>query len=203
MSTALPTIRRAAVVLVAGAVALLLGASPAWAHTELESSNPAAESEVAQAPAEVTLTFTEAIPAGTARVTVTGPDGTDRAAGAPTGQDGTLTVPLEPLGAAGVYTIEYRVVSDDGHPVSGTVPFTLTAPGPAAAPASAPAAVPAAPSAGPSAAPFVTPETTGTAETPVAGTGGDGAGAPVWPWLLSAVVVLGGGVVYALRRARS
>lgn len=198
VSTALPVIlRRAVIVLLAGAVTLLLGAGPAWAHTELESSTPAADADVADAPAEVTLTFTEDIPADRAQITVTGPDGTDHATDAITGRDGTLTVPLQPLGAAGAYTIEYRVVSDDGHPIAGTVPFTLTSPGPGAA--TAPTNSPA-----PTNAPAAAPD---TAADPVADTGGDsggdGGGAPVWPWLLAAVAVLGGGVAFALRRAKS
>ena len=158
-----------------------------------------------RAPTEVTLTFTEDVPADRAEVTVTGPAGTDAATGTDhvggpiTAADGTLTVPLEPLGDAGVYTIEYRVVSDDGHPVSGTVPFTLTAPGPGAG---APAPTPAAPAG----APDTTPAPAGQpAGEPAADSGSapDPTGMPVWPWLLVAVVVLGGGAALALRRTRN
>lgn len=46
-----------------------------------------------------------------------------------------VTVPLRALGSAGVYTAGYRVVSADGHPVSGSITFTLRAPGTATAPA--------------------------------------------------------------------
>ncbi|MEJ8280352.1 copper resistance CopC family protein [Pseudonocardia spirodelae] len=188
MSTVL---RRIAVVLPAVLVALVAGSAPAWAHTELESSSPAADARVATAPTTVTLTFSEAVPAATARVTVTGPGGTDYAAGPATGDEGTLTVPLRPLGAAGGYTITYRVVSDDGHPVSGTVPFTLTAPGPGAA-AATPSAAPATSAAAAATAPATEPT---AAE-------GDG-GAPVWPWVVVAVVVIGAGVAFALRRSRA
>ncbi|GAA1397531.1 hypothetical protein GCM10009613_50360 [Pseudonocardia kongjuensis] len=183
-----PPVRRVALALPVVLLALLLGAVPAWAHTELESSTPAADSELAQAPTEITLTFSENVPPDTAEITVRGPDGTDHVAGPATGDTGTLTVPLQPLGPAGVYTVEYRVVSDDGHPVSGTVPFTLTQPGPAAAAASTPPATSAAPPADPA------------APAPAAAAGDTGDGAPVWPWVLLAVVVLGGGVAVALRR---
>lgn len=186
-----PVLRRLAVALPAVLLALVVGAAPAWAHTELESSSPAANAQVGTAPTSVSLTFSEKIAAADATVSVTGPGGTDYAAGPATGDGATLTVPLRPLGAAGGYTITYRVVSDDGHPVSGTVPFTLTSPGPGAA------ATTAAPTAGaPTApAPGTTPQNAPTAA--------DDGGAPVWPWVVLAVVVVGGGAVFALRRSRA
>ncbi|MFP5072596.1 copper resistance protein CopC [Pseudonocardia nantongensis] len=106
MSTALPAIRRVIVVVLAGGLALLLGSAPAWAHTELESSTPADGASLAQPPSEVALTFSEAVPAAGATVSVSGPDRTDYAAGPATGDAGTLTVPLRPLGPAGAYTLE-------------------------------------------------------------------------------------------------
>ncbi|HLU60438.1 MAG TPA: copper resistance protein CopC, partial [Pseudonocardia sp.] len=87
--------------------------------------------------------------------------------------------------------IGYRVVSADGHPVSGEVSFTLTTPGPGAgaeAPASAPASEP---------APAAAPPAEG------GGAGGENGGTPIWPWILGAVVLVGGGVVAALRLGRS
>lgn len=186
-----PVLRRLAVALPAVLLALVAGAAPAWAHTELESSSPAANSQVGTAPTSVSLTFSEEIVAADATVSVTGPDGTDHAAGSAFGEGATLTVPLRPLGAAGTYTVTYRVVSDDGHPVSGTVPFTLTSPGPGAA-ATTPAPAAAAPTA---AAPETAPQTVPTAA--------DDGGAPVWPWVVLAVVVIGAGAVFALRRSRA
>lgn len=186
-----PVLRRLAVALPAVLLALVAGAAPAWAHTELESSSPAANSRIAAAPASVTLTFSEDIADADATVSVTGPGGTDYAAGPATGDGDTFTVPLRPLGAPGAYTVTYRVVSDDGHPISGTVPFTLTSPGPGAA-----AATPAPASGAPAAAATETaPQTVPTAA--------DDGGAPVWPWVVLAVVVIGGGAVFALRRSRA
>lgn len=186
-----PVLRRLAVALPAVLLALVAGAAPAWAHTELDSSSPAANAQVGTAPTSVSLTFSEDIAAADATVSVAGPGGTDYAAGPATGDGDTLTVPLRPLGAAGAYTVTYRVVSDDGHPVSGTVPFTLTSPGPGAA-ATTPAPASGAPTA---AAPETAPRTVPTAA--------DDGGAPVWPWVVLAVVVIGAGAVFALRRSRA
>lgn len=185
-----PVLRRLAVALPAVLLALVVGAAPAWAHTELESSSPAANAQVGTAPTSVSLTFSEKIAAADATVSVTGPGGTDYAAGPATGDGATLTVPLRPLGAAGGYTITYRVVSDDGHPVSGTVPFTLTSPGPGAAAATPGHTSAAATAAEPEAAPQTVP------------TAADDGGPPVWPWGVAAVVVIGAGAAFALRRSR-
>lgn len=162
------------------AVALLLGSAPAWAHAELESSNPAANAALPQAPSSVSLTFSEEIDPGLATVTVTGPDGLRYADGTPTAAGPTLSLALRPLGPAGTYTIAYRVVSDDGHPVSGDVRFTLTAAGPGAGTPAGAAPAPA-----------------GTAAS------GDGGGTPVWPWIVGAVVVVLLGSGLALRRKRA
>ena len=103
------------------------------------------------------------------------------------GVDGpTVGVDLRPLGPAGAYQVGYRVVSDDGHPVTGAITFTLTAPGPGAAVEPAPAA-----SAAP---PAAAAATAAPAES--------GGGAPVWPWIVGAVLLVGGGVFAALRLGR-
>ena len=120
-----------------------LGAAPAFAHTRLLSSDPADGASLDTVPQQVSLTFNEPMQAGFATVTVIGPDGTPYQAGQITTDGGTVTVGVAPLGPAGRYEIGYRVISEDGHPVTGSVAFTMTAPGPAAAAATpAPAAAP-------------------------------------------------------------
>jgi copper resistance protein C len=172
-------------------VVLLLGAAPASAHTRLEGSDPADKSSVDSAPASVSLTFNEDISAEFATMSVVGPDGTNYATGQVSAAGGQVSTAVSPLGPAGAYEIGYRVVSDDGHPVTGSVAFTLTRPGtptPTAAAAPTPAAPAAPPAAGPDAA--------------AAGNAVDG-GTPVWPWIAAAVALVGGGVVAALRLGRS
>lgn len=175
---------------VAACVALLLGAAPAFAHTRLESSNPTDKSSVDAAPGSVSLTFNEDISAEFATMSVVGPDGTNYQSGQVSAAGGQVSTAVSPLGPAGVYQIGYRVVSDDGHPVQGKVSFTLTAPGPAAAvPTTAPAA--AAPTAAPTAAP-VAPQASSTPS----------GSAPIWPWLVGAVILVAAGAVVALRLGR-
>lgn len=179
-----------ALLLLAGSV-LFAGAAPASAHSELIGSDPADGSSAATGPSRVALTFSEAVQTGFTTVTVIGPGGAQWQAGPPVQDGAVVTVPVRPLGPAGEYTIGYRVVSADSHPVQGSVRFTLTAPGPgtAAAPAPSGAGVP-----GGNAAPD------GPASTV---DGPDGGGTPVWPWIAGAVLLLGVGVAAALRLGRS
>lgn len=186
-------LRAAALVLLCG-LALLLGAGAASAHTRLLSSDPADGASLDASPARVSLEFNETMQPEFSTITVVGPDGTAYQSGAPTADGRTIGTAVSPLGAAGRYEIGYRVISEDGHPVTGSVGFTLTTAGPAAAASmgAAPAgAIPAPPAqAGdPAPAASVTPAPT------------DG-GTPVWPWIVGAAVLVVGGVLAALRLGR-
>ena len=105
---------------------LALAAAPAYAHTELTSSTPADGATVATAPAQVVLTFSEAPVALGAQVVVTGPAGAV-SAGAPRLDGLSVVQDVQPSAPAGRYTVEWRLTSDDGHPVSRTLGFTASA----------------------------------------------------------------------------
>lgn len=160
----------------------LLGATPAAAHTRLQSSDPADGASLATAPSRVSLTFNEQLQPGFSTLSVIGPDGAARQTGEVSADGGTVSTAVLPLGPAGRYEIGYRVVSDDGHPVAGAVAFTLTAPGPATAPPAPASAAGAPPTA--------------------AAAGREEGGPPVWPWIVGAVVLVGAGVVAAMRLGR-
>ena len=134
-----------AVLAIAG---LVIGASPASAHNVLKSSSPADGKTVARAPSSVVLTFDEpAIALGT-KLVITGPEGPAQI-GKPRLVDNTVTQDLQPGAPAGTYTVDWRVTSADGHPISGSFTFTAeaaaagvpsTIPSLAPQPSSAPAA---------------------------------------------------------------
>ena len=105
-----------------------------------------------------------------------------------------VTVPVRPLGPAGEYTVGYRVLSTDSHPVQGAVRFTLTAPGPGTAAAPAPSG---------EGAPEAVAAPDGPASTVSSSGGSDSGGTPVWPWIAGAVLLLGVGVAAALRLGQS
>lgn len=131
--------RRVAVIAVTGALALLLAPVPAQAHNELRASNPAKGAKLATAPVEVTLDFAERLDPRFTTVAVTDTAGAAVADGKPR-VDGVRAVQRLRQGLlAGDYTVAYRVVSVDGHPVRGSHTFTVTAPPPTTAPVSPPA----------------------------------------------------------------
>ena len=188
----------AAALLVAFAM-LLVPASPAHAHDELIGSSPSADSTVEGVPAQLTLTFSGAIAAdaGASEVAVTDAAGTSLIDGAPTAQDNVLTQPLTGE-ASGEITVLWKVVSSDGHPISGQFTFTATsAPTPTPTTTGTPTPTPTGTSE-PTQEPSATPSATVPADS---GT----TGSDVWPWVLIGIVViaLGGGVAYLLvSRAR-
>ncbi len=104
--------------------ALVLGtAAPAQAHDELTGSTPEAGASVADLPS-VTLDYSaELLGGGANLVQVVGPDGLFYDSGCTVVEGATATVETA-LGAGGAYEIRWQVVSSDGHPISGTVPFT-------------------------------------------------------------------------------
>lgn len=121
---------------VVAAAAVLAIAAPASAHDELVSSTPAADSQLATAPEQVVITFSNdllslADNSGTA-MTVVDSAGTDWVAGPPVVTADTVTTPLKPGMPGGAYDVTWKVVSSDGHPTSGEYTFTVAAPVPTA-----------------------------------------------------------------------
>jgi len=108
-------------------VVVVATSGPAAAHAYLVSSTPADGATVATAP-QVILRFDEAVNRSFAVVRVTGHDGRRWDVGSPSVMGATATQRLAPLPAAGAYALSYRVVSDDGHPVSQELHFTFAPP---------------------------------------------------------------------------
>lgn len=110
------------------AVVLLLvwPAGTASAHEKLIGSTPAAGSVVQEAPTEVTLNFSgELLPFGAA-VIVADAAGTEyQAAGEPAFSGDDVIAQLEPGMPDGSYEIRWQVITGDGHPISGIVPFSI------------------------------------------------------------------------------
>ena len=135
---------RVAAFVAALGVAGLAAAAPALAHDELTGSDPAAGAVVRSLPVQVRLFFQEPPEPAPISVHVAGPDGRPVDAAGPRLSGSTITVPLARSTRAGTYAVGYRIMSDDGHPVSGTIRFTvaLASPLPSAATPCATAARP-------------------------------------------------------------
>jgi copper transport protein len=116
---------------VAGWITLAFAAA-AGAHANLLSSDPAASALVDQAPAAVTMTFSEPPDPSLSIVHVLDVNGTQVEAGpVEAGQRNQLRVSLPEDLPDGVYTVSWRVVSEaDGHATAGAFSFGVNvAPG--------------------------------------------------------------------------
>ncbi|MFE7528354.1 FixH family protein [Kitasatospora sp. NPDC057542] len=110
---------------------MLAGAGPASAHATLDSTDPRQNSVVATAPQAVTLTFSESVSLSGDSVRVLDPAGKAVDTGNPAHADGkgnTARVGLRSGLANGTYTVAWRAVSDDSHPVGGAFTFSIGAP---------------------------------------------------------------------------
>jgi copper resistance protein C len=137
---------RVLAVLALAAAGVAGSASAASAHATLESTSPRAGAVVQGPLTAVRLTFDEAV--GTpAFISVNGPQGRVDS-GQTRVDDAVVSVGLKGSLPPGRYTVAFRVVSDDGHPVESSYTFQLkgaavasAAPSVSAAPAPAAAAV--------------------------------------------------------------
>jgi copper resistance protein C len=119
--------RRLATVVGVACLALLCLAAPASAHNTLVSSTPKDQSTVQQGPSKIEFVFDQPVQKGEGlnTVTVVGPKHTGWKTGQAKVFGNVVSATLDELGPAGKYEATYRIVSADGHPVSGGVTFTL------------------------------------------------------------------------------
>lgn len=110
------------------AALVLGGAGAASAHAVLQSSNPASNSTLSVAPATVTLKFSEGVEIGLGGVKVFDPDGkrvdTNQSKHGPDG-DTSVVTPLRGGLPTGTFTVAWRAVSADSHPISGAFTFNI------------------------------------------------------------------------------
>ena len=103
---------------------------PARMHATLLSSEPAAKATLTASPSRIRLVFSEEIEPSLGRIRLVAPGGritTLASAGDPhdvAALIAPVTSPLEP----GRYRVEWRIVSEDGHPIDGAYFFTVSAP---------------------------------------------------------------------------
>lgn len=201
-SSAPPAHTRRPRLLLAAATALgiLLAATtavaPASAHDELVSSTPTANATLDPAPAEVVLTYSDNILEVGVEVTVTDASGTEWVADAPAVSGPDVTVPLKSGMPGGAYTVDWRVVSSDGHPITGSIPFSVTTPASPSASASEPAAVT------PTDSVTSAPTTTATPDAPSEG-GLSGAHIAIIVGIALVLLIIIAAVVFLLARRRS
>lgn len=105
----------------------LLGINPAAAHDELVFTNPADGATLTEAPASLELTYSGDIMDvdGANQVRVTNAAGESVTDGTPDIDGKVVTQDLATAAADDTYTVTWRVVSSDGHPIQGTFTYTV------------------------------------------------------------------------------
>ncbi|MFI9610968.1 copper resistance CopC/CopD family protein [Streptomyces sp. NPDC052023] len=145
-SGVLRRLRRPLLLVAALALVLLGGASPASAHSALGDTAPRDGAVLDAAPRHITLTFTESVGLMDGSVRVIDPKNRSVDTGEaahPGNRADTVRVGLPADLADGTYTVAWRVVSADSHPVSGAFIFSVGEPSATTAAVTAPAEDPA------------------------------------------------------------
>ena len=107
------------------AVVAVAGAAPALAHAVVVGTDPADGSRLDQAPARVTVTFSESVSVEAGFLKVVDGGGGQVSEGEPTATGPDVSVPLRPGLGDGSYLVSYRIVSPDSHPIGGAFSFVV------------------------------------------------------------------------------
>ena len=113
------------------AATLFGGAQPAGAHAIVRDTRPGIDQTVDRSPRRVVMRFNEPVEVafGAIRVYDTATRRVDRGRTHHVEQADTVAVGLEPDLAEGTYTVTWRVVSADGHPIEEAFVFHVGQPG--------------------------------------------------------------------------
>ncbi|MER6136736.1 copper resistance protein CopC [Streptomyces sp. NPDC001815] len=136
--------RAAALVALLGTLFLLGGAATVSAHSAVRDTDPREGSVLKSAPREVTMTFTESVGITDDSLRVLSPENRRVNAGDTQhvpGRSDTVRVRLNDDLPDGTFTVAWRVVSADSHPISGAFTFSIGKPSETTVPVSVEPAV--------------------------------------------------------------
>jgi methionine-rich copper-binding protein CopC len=188
-----------AVALLGSAAAL---APSATAHSELVSSDPADGASLDAPPTTVSFTFNEDLLPDFVSLVATNPAGVTGDLPVASVEGPTATAEWPANAEGGEWTVSYRVVSQDGHPIEGGITFSFEGPAPTSS-------GPAPTSAVPTTAAPTTPAPTTAAPTsaapspstsPAANTTGGSSGVLIAALAVGAIVIVGVVVALVARR---
>ncbi len=116
-----------ALIALAAFATIPFGLPAASAHSQLVSTSPVDGAVLDSAPGLVSFTFDEPLLAGTDTISINDDQGNVIVSVDATVEGSTISAPW-PVGTGpGDFQIAYRVVSDDGHPVTGAIMVTIAA----------------------------------------------------------------------------
>lgn len=116
-------LHRAARLLVLMLAAMLLNGGAAWAHASLNATDPQDGAVVETAPQRLSLTFSE--PVSPLSLRLVRPDGSSVPLDRFAVKDRTVEIEAPSDLGRGTHVLSWRVVSADGHPVGGSVVFSI------------------------------------------------------------------------------
>ena len=108
------------------ALALLFLATSVLAHASLTATQPPDGAVVAAAPTKLALSFSE--PVSPLALKLLQPDGSSIELERFVLRDRTVEIETPPGLSTGTHVLSWRVVSEDGHPVGGSIIFSIGAP---------------------------------------------------------------------------
>ncbi|MFQ4147916.1 copper resistance CopC family protein [Arthrobacter sp. LAPM80] len=120
-------VRRFFAALLAALVLLSGSAAAALAHDAVTGTSPADGSTLATVPGKVEITLSNIPAVIGSQVLVLDAAGTNWSVGGVEVLDDVATQALKPGAPAGKYTVKWRLVSSDSHPIEGEFAFTATA----------------------------------------------------------------------------
>ena len=106
------------------AVVVIGGITPASAHTDLVSSDPRDGAELAAPPSQVTFVFAEELLPDFVNFSISNAEGEPLSIAGVSVDGATAVLPWPTDAPGNAYTVAYRVVSQDGHPISGAITFS-------------------------------------------------------------------------------
>lgn len=104
---------------------LLLTSAPAHAHDSLISSDPEDGATLEVAPEQITLTYSAEVLEVSPVVQISGGEGKEPVELDVVIDGPTVTAEITEALPAGSHTVQWRVVSSDGHPIEGSFTFTV------------------------------------------------------------------------------
>ena len=118
------TLKRIAIAIGAGVIAAAMSSMPAGAHSEIESTDPAAGAKVEKVPPEITLEMSEDPGQGSF---IKATDGCGDRVPGDVEESGAELVFSTSGGSAGKWSVTYKAISaEDGHVTHGKFDFTVT-----------------------------------------------------------------------------
>lgn len=131
-------------------LALVVPIAPASAHDAVTGTSPTDGESLGSVPDAIEISFTDTPLSLGSEILVEDAQGRDWTTGEVEITGNSATQPIDPDSPAGEYTVTWRVVSSDSHPIEGAFDFTVAEAAASASPSSTPSSGPSKPAAEPS-----------------------------------------------------